>query len=95
MAVMARRLQLLLDDERYRLVSEEAERTGNSVAAVIRGAIDVRFESEAVLVRRSAAASRLLMMTEPPDPGPAQTWEEIKADILSDLDATGGQKTRG
>lgn len=40
MAVMERRLQLLLDEERYRRVADEAERSGRSVAPVIREAVD-------------------------------------------------------
>jgi cytochrome c-type biogenesis protein CcmH/NrfG len=35
-----RRTQLLLDEERYRLLEERASRDGTSVAAVIRLAID-------------------------------------------------------
>ncbi|PZU44665.1 MAG: antitoxin [Arsenicicoccus sp.] len=54
MSVMERRLQLLLDAERFARVSEEAERSGRSVAAVIREAIDVRFPGEDERVRIEA-----------------------------------------
>jgi hypothetical protein len=40
MRLMERRLQILLDEERYRKVEREAERRGTSFAAVIREAID-------------------------------------------------------
>lgn len=39
-ATMTRRLQLLLDEERYELVAAEASRQRVSVATVIRDAID-------------------------------------------------------
>ena len=38
--MLDRRVQLLLDAERYRKVESEARRRGSSVAAVIRAAID-------------------------------------------------------
>lgn len=65
-----RRLQILLDEERYRRVSALAERRGVSVAAVIREAIDrtvPRGQDEA----RGAALDLLLSadpMPVPDDP---------------------------
>lgn len=62
MSVMEKRLQLLLDQHRYELVSREAESSGRSVAAVIREAIDQRFDDEQAT--RAAAARRFLECTE-------------------------------
>lgn len=62
MSVMERRLQLLLDAERYALVAGEAARSGRSVASVIREAIDVRFEQESEQARRSEAMRAFLAM---------------------------------
>ncbi|MEL4359047.1 MULTISPECIES: hypothetical protein [unclassified Luteococcus] len=45
MAVLERRLQLLLDEQRYARVAEEATRRGASVATVIRDAIDLAYPS--------------------------------------------------
>lgn len=59
---MERRLQLLLDHERYDRVSDVARREGMSVSAVIRQAIDVAYPD--VTVRRSEAIRRLLAMAE-------------------------------
>lgn len=53
-----RRLQLLLDEERYRRVAELAGQRGSSVAAVIREAIDRGLPNPDD--RRKAAARRLL-----------------------------------
>ncbi|MDO5504326.1 MAG: hypothetical protein Q4G67_14260 [Actinomycetia bacterium] len=56
MSIMGRRLQLLLDQARYEDVAAEAERSGRSVAAVIREAIDLRFEATRDERRAAAAA---------------------------------------
>lgn len=53
-----RRLQLLLDEERYQRVAEVARLKRVSVAAVIRDAID---QSLAPAGRRRDAASRLIL----------------------------------
>ena len=45
---MERRLQLLLDRERYATVEREATQSGRTVSAVIREAIHVRFAALAV-----------------------------------------------
>jgi predicted DNA-binding protein len=60
---MERRLQLLLDQERYDRVAAEAKRSGRSVASVIREAIDLRFDDVGAHARRAVAARRFLDMT--------------------------------
>ncbi len=55
-------MQLLLDEDRYRRVSELARQRGTSVAAVIREAIDRGLPSPD---RRRAAAARRLLDAEP------------------------------
>lgn len=57
MSLMDRRVQLLLDQARYDRVAAEAERSGRSVAAVIREAIDLRWESTQEARRAAAAAT--------------------------------------
>lgn len=71
-----RRLQLLLDEERYQRVAAIAQQRGSSVAAVIREAIDRGLPSAD---RRRAAAGRLLLDAEPM-PVPAV------GDLVSELD---------
>ena len=65
---MDRRLQLLLDQDRYERVAEAARQKRVSVAAVIRDAID---QSLAPVDRRRDAAARLILdapaMEVPPD----------------------------
>jgi len=75
---MERRLQLLLDQDRYDRVAGEAARSGRSVAAVIREAIDLRFDDASRL--RRDAATRFLELADGPD---AEPYEE--ADALKDL----------
>jgi predicted transcriptional regulator len=56
------RLQILLDEERYRRVSSLARARGVSVAAIVREAIDRGLPAEPA---RRAAAARLLLDAEP------------------------------
>ncbi len=70
MSTLSRRTQLLLDDERHRRLEEEARRTGRSIGALVREAIDVRFDLEAQAERRSTAARTLLEAPGPPNPSP-------------------------
>ncbi len=53
-----RRLQILLDDERYRRVASAARDRGSSVAAVIRDAIDAALPAD--LAKKRAAAKSIL-----------------------------------
>jgi predicted transcriptional regulator len=82
MSTMERRLQLLLDQERYDRVAAEAKASGRSVNAVIREAIDHRFVSGDD--ERAAAVQRLLALE--PDAGEAETWAEVKASLEADLE---------
>jgi hypothetical protein len=71
-----RRLQLLLDEDRYQRVAALAQQRGTSVAAVIREAID---QGLPLPERRRAAAARRLLGAEPvPVPD--------VADLLAELD---------
>jgi hypothetical protein len=76
MSMMERRLQLLLDQDRYDRVAAEAEASGRSVAAVIREAIDVRFPDGQA--ERVAAMERFLAMAGDDGEEP-ETADEIVA----------------
>lgn len=82
---MERRLQLLLDQDRYDRVSQAATSSGRSVSAVIRDAIDVAYPSgdEA----RQRALARFLALTEEPADGPSESWPEIKRQLEDDVAA--------
>lgn len=82
---MEKRLQLLLDAHRYQLISDEAQRSGRSVAAVIREAIDERFADHDADARRADAARLFLEMTADPGEGREADWVDIKADLEHDL----------
>lgn len=70
-------MQLLLDEARYERVTQEAERTGRSVAAVIRAAIDAHYPTGDE--ERSAAARDLLESSEIPEDLPGEGPGEYKA----------------
>jgi hypothetical protein len=78
MCVYERRLQILLDEGRYRRVAAEAKARKTSVAAVIRDAIDDALPSSDREARRRAA--ELLLSADPipvPD-DPAELKRELR-----------------
>jgi hypothetical protein len=78
MSVMEKRLQILLDRDRYDRVASEAERSGRSVAAVIRQAIDAAFPAEQT-ARELAMVELLASFDRPPSlAGEEPTWEDSK-----------------
>lgn len=75
MALLNRRLQVLLDEERLTRLVREADRRGSSVATLVREAIDATFPQDGP--SRSDAV-RLLLDAEPIDVG---DWSEMKDEI--------------
>lgn len=73
---MQRRLQLLLDEPRYRRVAAEARRRKTSVAAVIRESIDTALGPD--LARRRAALMEVLAAEPVPMPDVAELKREIE-----------------
>ncbi len=82
---MERRLQVLLDAERYERLAAEADRTGRSVAAIVREAIDLRFPGGSG--DPHAALDALLKMTATPGDQPGDGPAEMKAAYGVSLDA--------
>ena len=82
MSVMERRLQLLLDQERYARVQAEARRSGSSVSSVIRGAIDIAYPSD--LSVRIDALKGLVEIADHPEEPPEEPWEAIKESFDGD-----------
>jgi hypothetical protein len=78
MCMLTRRLQILLDEERYERVRAVAEQRGTSVASVIREALDRGLP--ATQRRRTAAARRIL------GAAPMET-----GDLLAELDELRGR----
>lgn len=75
--MLERRVQILLDEERYQRVMREAKRRGVSAGAVIRAAID---ELPADLERRRAGTDAILAAEPTPVPtDPANLRAELDA----------------
>lgn len=79
-----RRVQLLLDRERYERLEVEAARRGVSVAAVIREAIDRAFGGD---VGSRAEAAAELLAAEPMEVG---EWAQEKRRLADELSGGGG-----
>lgn len=85
MAVLERRLQLLLDEQRYARVSEEAARRGASVATVIRDAIDLAYPSGydvRVASVRKLLASAVDELADLDDAAWAETRAAMEAELV-------------
>ena len=77
MYMLDHRLQILLDEARYRKVAREAERQGVSIATVIRHAID-RLPGDPGH-RRAAIAAILAAESMPVPADPAELRRELDA----------------
>jgi hypothetical protein len=73
---MERRLQILIDEPRYRRLVARARERDTSVAAVIRDAIDQAVPDD--LAKKRSAAKAILEADPMPVP---ETVEELKAEI--------------
>ena len=73
---MERRLQIVIDEQRYRRLVARARQRDTSVSAVIREAIDVAIPDD--LAKKRAAAKAILEAEPMPVP---ETVEELKAEL--------------
>lgn len=80
MHMLTRRVQVLVDDERYERLARESKRTGAPVGELVRRAIDHEFPQVDRRAQRERAGRELLEM--PPPPGPEPDWEEQKREML-------------
>jgi len=71
------RLQILIDDERHRLIVRRARERGVSVATVVREAIDRGVSGPSA--RRLAAGRRVLEAPDTPVPEPRELRAELEA----------------
>lgn len=77
MCMLARRLQILLDDERHRRITEAARERGVSIGAIVREAIDHGLSSGAT--RRRCAGDVVLAAEPMPVPDVPELLAELEA----------------
>jgi hypothetical protein len=75
---LSRRLQVLIDHERYERLAAESARTGASIGMLVRDAIDQRYASR---WPSPEEAGRRLLDAEPM---PVDDWEIIKRELEDD-----------
>jgi hypothetical protein len=75
MHMLGRRLQVLIDDERYRRIAAEARRRKASVGSVVREAIDLAFPVSTAT--RRSAAKEILSASRMPVPDPKALRREL------------------
>lgn len=76
MLMLTRRLQVLLDDDRYRRLETEAVRRQVSVALIVREAIDLAIPASSA--GRRAAGDRILAAATMETPDPAELRAELE-----------------
>jgi hypothetical protein len=76
---LTRRLQVLLDDERFERLERRSSETGASVGALVRRAIDETYPAGAGDPERAGAE---LLAAEPM---PVEDWDAMKDDLLRTL----------
>lgn len=75
MSSLTQRLQVLVDEQRLERLKRQAERSGASVGALVRDAIDRTYPP--VSPERAQAVEELLAM----EPMPVDDWPAMKRDI--------------
>lgn len=78
---LTRRTQVLLDDERYEAVRQQAEADGVSVGSVIRNAIDAAMAANADHQAARQRAGTSFLEAEPME---VDEWDVIEAEIEED-----------
>jgi hypothetical protein len=80
--MLNRRLQVLVDEERYELLAQESKRVGAPIGELVRRAIDREYSRGGQATEREAAGRALLAMPPPPGEGPEPDWEDQKRELL-------------
>ena len=80
--MLNRRLQVLVDDERYERLARESARIGAPVGELVRRAIDHEYPQTGRNAERERARQELLAMPPPPGEGPEPEWEDQKREML-------------
>jgi predicted DNA-binding protein len=84
MSGLTRRTQILLDEERYRRLQEQADESGRSVGSVIREAIDAKLGGDERARRRVEAGRRLLAQPPPTHYAREPDLEDWDDDLLDE-----------
>jgi hypothetical protein len=79
--MLNRRLQVLVDDERFERLTRESERIGAPVGELVRRAIDHEFPGIGQHAERERAGRELLAMPPPPGEGVEPDWEDQKREL--------------
>lgn len=81
MAGLTRRLQVLVTDEDFMRLEQRAHSRGESVATVVRSALDRELRGTDA-ERRQTAAEAICAATTPEDGTPEPEWSDLKREML-------------
>ena len=77
MGIYTKRVQAVLTDEQYALLSELSAESGKTISKLIREAVEKIYLEEATQERRQAALGSLLSLK-----APVADWEQMEAEII-------------
>lgn len=81
MTRLAKRLELRLDEKRFKILESEAKRTRKSIAELIRQAIDKFYQPKQTRVRQRLKAVRALSRID----APVSSWEKMEEEIAKGM----------
>lgn len=77
MGQYTKRIQAVLTEEQYELLSELSDKTGKPVSQLVREAVERVYLEKASEERRQAALDKLLSLN-----APVADWEEMEDEII-------------
>jgi len=77
MAQYTKRVQAVLTDEQYEMLSDLADETGKPVSQLVREAVEKVYLQKASEERRQAALEKLLSLD-----APVADWQEMEDEII-------------
>ncbi|OIO83227.1 MAG: hypothetical protein COW32_03410 [Candidatus Aquicultor secundus] len=77
MSSLPRRLEVRLDEQRFKVLEEESQRRGKSVSELVREAIDARYPAREARILKKLKAVEELGKVE----APVSSWEQMEEEI--------------
>ncbi len=81
MSDLAKRLELRLDEKRFKVLQEEAKRTQTSIAELVRRAIDKCYQPKNLRVKRKIQAVKEMGKIN----APVSDWQEMEDEIIKGM----------
>lgn len=81
MSNLTKRLELRLDEKRFKLLEEEAKRAHTSIAELIRRAVDKCYQPKNIRVKKKLQAVKKMGEVN----APVSDWQEMEEEIVKGM----------